>query len=106
MSGTSSFRLQVRLTPRGGRDAIDGWGTDAEGRPYLRVRVAAPPVDGEANAALERTMTKVLKRLGARVRIVGGDRGRLKQLEIDGTTTADLYQILGMPPHSNDVPAG
>ena len=31
--------LAVRLTPRGGRDAVEGWACDPEGRPYLKVRV-------------------------------------------------------------------
>ncbi len=38
-------RLVVRLTPRGGRDAIDGWTRDADGAPCLKVRVSAPPVE-------------------------------------------------------------
>ena len=98
MSAESPLRLHVRLTPRGGRDAIEGWATDSDGRPYLKVRVAAPPVDGEANAALEKTMTKALKRFGGRVRIVAGDRARLKQVEIGGIAAADLHRILGAPP--------
>ena len=91
------LRLHVRLTPRGGRDAIDGWASDADGRPYLKVRVSAPPVEGEANAALEKLMTKLLKGRGASVRIVAGDRARLKQIEIGGISAADLHQVLGTP---------
>ncbi|MEW6020340.1 MAG: DUF167 family protein, partial [Pseudomonadota bacterium] len=44
-------RLAVRLTPKGGRDAAQGWSLDAAGRRVLAVRVAAPPVEGAANAA-------------------------------------------------------
>lgn len=105
MSAAPPLRLHVRLTPRGGRDAVDGWATDADGRPYLKVRVAAPPVDGEANAALEKAMTKALRRFGARVRIVAGERARLKQVEIDGISIADLHEVLGPPPHSKSGPA-
>src|SRR5580765_1932504 len=98
MSAGSSLRLFVRLTPRGGRDAIDGWAKDAEGRIYLKVRVSAPPVDGEANAALERLMAKVLKPIGASVRIASGERARLKQLEITGVEWPALHDVLGVPP--------
>ena len=97
MSAGSPLRIYVRLTPRGGRDAIEGWAKDSDGLPFLKVRVAAPPVDGEANAALERMMTRALKRFGARVRIVSGDRARLK-LEIGGLERADLHEVFGAPP--------
>ena len=43
--------LAVRLTPRGGAPRIEGV-ADADGQPCLKVRVAAPPVDGAANAEL------------------------------------------------------
>ena len=44
--------VTVRLTPKGGRDAIDGIETLADGRAVLKVRVRAAPSEGEANAAL------------------------------------------------------
>jgi len=45
-------RLTVRLTPRGGRDAVEGWTRDDAGRLVLKVRVAAAAADGQANAAV------------------------------------------------------
>ncbi|MBI4366616.1 MAG: DUF167 domain-containing protein, partial [Deltaproteobacteria bacterium] len=38
--------LAVRLTPKGGRDAIDGIESLADGRSVLKARVAAPPSEG------------------------------------------------------------
>jgi uncharacterized protein YggU (UPF0235/DUF167 family) len=90
-------RLAVRLTPRGGRDRIDGWARDAAGRAYLKVRVAAPPVDGEANAALEALIAKTLKIPRGGVRIVGGETARVKQVEIDGVEAGDLDRAFGSP---------
>jgi uncharacterized protein YggU (UPF0235/DUF167 family) len=46
--------LTVRLTPRGGRDAIDGVATLDDGRCVLKARVRATPAEGEANDALVR----------------------------------------------------
>lgn len=89
--------LAVRLTPRGGRDAVDGWATDAEGRPYLKVRVSSAPVEGEANAALIAFMAKRLGVSRSAVRLAAGATARLKRLEIDGIDTADLYRALGAP---------
>jgi uncharacterized protein YggU (UPF0235/DUF167 family) len=76
-----SVRFAVRLTPRGGRDAIDGVGDDG----VLRVRVAAPPVEGAANEALCRLLARALDMAPGDVRIVGGASGRRKivQAEID-----------------------
>ena len=93
-------RLAVRLTPRGGRDRIDGWGRDGAGRSFLKVRVAAPPVDGEANAALEALIAKTLKVSRSAVRIVAGETARVKQVEIDGVEAADLTQAFGSPTES------
>jgi len=41
--------LVVRLTPRGGRDAIDGIEELADGRAVLKVRVRATPSEGESS---------------------------------------------------------
>src|SRR5262249_60006688 len=50
--------VSVRLTPKGGRDSIDGIVTLADGRVVLQARVRAPPREGEANAALLRLIAK------------------------------------------------
>ena len=63
------MRLAVRVTPKGGRDGVDGWALDPEGRPYLRVRVSAPPSDGAANAAVVALLAKTLKRPKSALRI-------------------------------------
>ena len=87
--------LAVRLTPRGGRDAVDGWAIDADGRPYLKVRVASPPVDGAANAALLAFLAKPLKIPRSAVRLAAGETARVKRLELDGVTAQDLERAFG-----------
>ncbi len=72
-------RFTVRLTPRGGTDRIDGV---ADG--ILRVRVASPPVDGAANAALVRLLADELDIPRTDVRLGGGATGRLKRIVVDG----------------------
>ena len=95
MPDAPPLRLTVRLTPRGGRDAVEGWARDENGRLYLKVRVTAPPVDGAANAALEKLIAKTLKRPRSAVRIVGGEQARVKQLEIDGMDEGELAGLIG-----------
>lgn len=90
--------LAVRLTPRGGRDAVDGWALDGDGRPYLKVRVSSPPVDGAANAALVVFLAKTLKIPRSAVRLVAGDTARVKRLELDGVTASNLEETFGPRP--------
>lgn len=89
------MRLAVRLTPRGGADRIDGWALDPAGRPYLKVRVAAPPVDGQANAALEALLAKTLKLPRSAVQVAAGQSARLKQVDIKTATPEDVAKVLG-----------
>src|SRR5215510_16562043 len=88
---TGGAALAVRLTPRGGCDAIDGVQVLADGRPALMVRVRAAPADGEANTALIRLVAKP-----SDVALVSGATGRLKRLLTSGdgpTLLAALEKI-------------
>jgi uncharacterized protein len=80
--------LTVRLTPKGGRDTIDGVETRADGRCVLKVRVRAVPSEGEANAALVRLLAASLGVAPRAVRLVAGETARLKRLHIQGTGAA------------------
>lgn len=88
----------MRVTPRGGRDAAEGWAQDADGRAYLKVRIAAAPTEGQANAALTAFVAKALKRPKSAVRIVSGDTARLKILAIEGLDEAALAAAFGPSP--------
>lgn len=88
------MKLAVRLTPRGGRDAIEGFGEDETGRPVLKARVAAPPVEGEANAALVKLVAKALGLPRSAVRIASGETARTKVLEIEGLDDIELRRRL------------
>jgi uncharacterized protein YggU (UPF0235/DUF167 family) len=98
MSVRPRLRLTVRLTPRGGRDAIEGWMRGPDGRIWLKARVAAAPANDAANEALRRMIAKAVKRPASAVRIVSGARDRLKQLEIQGLGEADFVRAFGEPP--------
>ena len=72
------------MTPRGGRDDIDGIETLADGRAVLKVRVRAIADGGEANRAVTELLAKALGVPKARVRILSGATSRLKQIAVDG----------------------
>ena len=77
-------KLPVRLTPGAAADRIDGWDLDAEGRPVLKVRVRARPVEGEANEALVKLLSKALGVPKPAVSVQRGGQSRTKILEVDG----------------------
>ncbi len=74
--------LEVRLTPRSARDAIVGMERLADGRCVLKARVRAAPVEGEANAALQRLIAKELGIAAGRIELAAGSAARLKRLRI------------------------
>ena len=76
--------LAVRLTPKGGRDGIDGVEQMADGRAVLKVRVAASPSEGEANDALIRVIAKGLSVPPRDISLAAGATSRIKRLMIVG----------------------
>ncbi len=88
--------LTVRLTPKGGRDAIDGIEMLSDGRTVLKARVRALPEDGEANAALIKLMAKTVGVSASRVSVQSGHTARLKvlKLEGDGAVLGDIMAML------------
>ena len=87
-------RLPVRLTPGASADRIDGWDVDAEGRPVLKVRVRARPVEGEANVALTKLLAKTLGVPKSAVSLDRGGQSRTKLLTITGLSDDDLRDRL------------
>jgi uncharacterized protein (TIGR00251 family) len=86
---SSSVRVAVYIQPRAKRTEIAGrHGAD------LKIRIAAPPVDQAANAAL---LAFGAQRLGVRqrdVRLITGATSRRKVLEIDGVTAEQIQALL------------
>ncbi|MES2208666.1 MAG: DUF167 domain-containing protein [Chloroflexota bacterium] len=79
--------LLVRVMPRAGRDAIDGV---VDGT--LRIRVAASPVDGAANTAVERLIADALGVARSSVRIAKGAAARHKAIAVEGLTREALVR--------------
>jgi uncharacterized protein YggU (UPF0235/DUF167 family) len=93
---SGGIALAVRLTPKGGRDAIDGVDTLADGRAVLKARVAAAPSEGEANQALCRLIARAAGVPPRDVTLVAGASARIKRLTIAGdgpTLMAALEKI-------------
>ena len=91
--------LHVKLTPRASADKVEGWGVDVSGRAVLKVRVRAQPIEGEANAALEKLLARALGLSVSRVNVARGGQSRLKAVEINGATQADIEAAFGTTPN-------
>ena len=85
--------LRVRVQPRAPRSEIVGWRTDGT----LSVRVAAPPVEGRANAALAALLAGALDLRPSAVTVVRGAHGRDKLVRVVGLTAAEVRQRIGAP---------
>ena len=83
--------LRVRVQPRASRNEIVGWRADGT----LSVRVAAPPVDGRANAALTALLAEALALQPSAVTVHHGARGRDKLVRITGLTPVESRHRIG-----------
>ena len=87
-TSSEGISVALRVTPRGGRDDIDGIETLSDGRSVLKVRVRAVADGGEANRAVAELLAKSLHVPKARVRLLSGATSRLKQIAVDGDPAA------------------
>jgi uncharacterized protein YggU (UPF0235/DUF167 family) len=92
--------LTVRLTPRGGRDAIDGIEVLSDGRCVLKARVRAPASEGEANAGLVRLIARALGIAPSNVALTAGATARIKRLTIAGEGAAIVAALEKIVPIS------
>ena len=83
----NAVRVRIRVQPRASRTEVAG---EYDGA--LKVRVAALPVDGAANDELIRFIARRVGVAQSRVRIVSGDAGRSKVVEIEGV---DVQAVRG-----------
>jgi uncharacterized protein YggU (UPF0235/DUF167 family) len=82
------LEVRVRVTPRGGRDAIDSVGEISDGRAVLKVRVRAAPEGGAANEGVRRLLAKALQASASSVSLEAGATARLKTFLIAGDGAA------------------
>jgi uncharacterized protein (TIGR00251 family) len=80
----AGISVALRVTPRGGRDGIDGLETLANGRTVVKVRVRAIAEGGEANRAVTELLAEALGVSKRDVRVLSGTTSRLKQIAVDG----------------------
>jgi uncharacterized protein len=93
--------LRVHVQPGAGRSAVVGrHGTS------LKVRVAAPPVDGRANAAAGALIAETLGAKDGDVELVSGPRSRLKRFRIRGVDAEEMESRLSQALADADTRVG
>jgi hypothetical protein len=88
----SSARIAVYVQPRASKTELAGMHAGCP-----RIRLAAPPVDGAANAALIEFLSDRLNVARSRVRVVAGLASRRKWIEVDGVEAKTLAAALRDP---------
>jgi uncharacterized protein len=90
------IRFAVRVTPKGGRDAVEGWQSDSAGRQEVKLRVRAAADDGKANDAVTALIAATLGVPKGAVRIASGATARVKQIEVHGAGEALATRLAGI----------
>ena len=84
------IRIEVKVVPRAKKNQISGIMEDGS----LKVRVAAPPVDGKANRALIKLLADTLNIPKTDVAIISGLQSRYKTISIEGMSLEEYHQII------------
>ncbi len=81
--------IKIKVQPRASKNQLAGIMDDA-----LKVRLTAPPVDGEANEACLKFLAGVFKVTRQRMELVAGHTGRNKMVRIVGLTGEEVLKLL------------
>lgn len=92
--------LSVRVQPRASRNEVAGLVGDT-----LKIRLTAPPVEGEANDACLAFLAKLLDLAPSRLAIIHGARSRTKLIRITGLTQNEVHERL-QTSHKTLAPGG
>jgi uncharacterized protein (TIGR00251 family) len=88
-------RLEVLVQPRSSRNQVVG-----EQNEVLKIKLTAPPVEGEANAALVDFLADYLKLPRKDIKLIKGETSRHKTVEIRGISPEEIMIQLGLSPSS------
>jgi hypothetical protein len=86
----SAVRLKVKVVPGASSSGVAGWLGD-----MLKIRVAAPPERGKANAAVLELLARELHLKECALSIVSGSASQKKLIEIQGITMSDIQEKFG-----------
>ncbi len=88
-SSENSFIIALHCQPGAKKTEVQG---EYDGR--LKLRLAAPPVEGKANEALIQWLSKTLQIKRAQIELLAGDLSRLKRVRVQGMSVQRLIDLL------------
>ena len=89
VSDTGRIRFRVRVQPAAPRDELLGWNAAGE----LRIKVAAPPREGEANKELVRFLAKRFSLPRREIVVESGEKSKTKTISAPASLAAELRAI-------------
>ena len=78
-------RLELKVTPNAGRNAITGWRGDV-----LQIKIAAPPEKGKANKEVIDFLGRTLGVKKSAIAVIKGETSRNKAIEIEGMSREEI----------------
>lgn len=87
----NGIEVHIRAIPRASKNEIQGIYDGA-----LKIRLTTPPVDGKANQALIKFLSKTLKISKSQIKLTHGDTSRRKTVRISGLNAAQLIGRIGL----------
>jgi uncharacterized protein YggU (UPF0235/DUF167 family) len=94
----AGLRLHLRVTPNAGADRIEGVETRDDGSAVLRLRVAAVPDRGHANAAVIALLARTLGVSKSAIAVTAGETARLKTVSVSGDPGALVARLEALGP--------
>lgn len=83
--------INIRLTPKAARNALQGWTTDQDGQPVLKVSVTTPPEKGKANKALIALLAREWHIPKSSITLIKGETSKNKTLLLSEKPGKDIF---------------
>jgi len=85
----NGVELHINVLPRSSRNTVVGFQDNC-----LKIKISKPPVDGQANAACCRLLSKLFNMPASKVTVVRGHNSRRKTVRLDGLSAAEVKEVL------------
>ena len=89
-----NVNLKIKVIPKSSKNEILMGEAGLSGNGLVKVKVTAPPVDGEANKAVIKLLAQELGLKKSQIAIIRGQRSRIKTIELTGVDEDELSRYI------------